>query len=187
LTTVFTGAARKIDRILLVGYLIALLGLLLVPISSSGYRLLGIGADKWMHAALFAGLAVFLRWNLTALPRASTLTIGLALIIAVITELAQGLVDYRSAELQDVVADLLGAMLGTAMLNRVIRSEAPEVTIGLLAALMGLMVGGIFALADFIGVSSNRQFGTLQLLGTMLGMSIFLGGFLVYKRGMRRM
>ena len=174
----------KPDRILLAIYLIALLGLLMFPIGGSEYRLLGIRVDKWMHVALFGGLAVFLRWNLSTNRYAVFFSIGAASVVAAATEVAQGLVTYRSAELWDLLAGVLGATLGAVGMNRIVSSRVPDKLVGLIVAILGLMVGAIFVLADVIGVGTNDIFGTVQMVGAALGALITVGGVGVYVRGL---
>ncbi len=180
-----TAALWKLDRLLLAIYLIALLGLLMFPIAGPEFQLLSIGADKWMHVALFGGLAVFLRWNLSANRHAVLVSVGATFVVAVATEVAQGLVAYRSAELWDLLAGLLGAMLGAVSMNRIVSSPVPEKSVGLLVAILGLMVGALFVLADVIGVGKSNLFGTLQMAGTALGVLITAGGVGLYVKGLR--
>ena len=172
----------KLDRLLLTIYMIALLGLLMFPIAGYGFRLFGIAADKWMHFALFGGLAVFLRWNLSSQSHAVLITVCAAFVVAVATEVAQGLVAYRGAELWDVIADLLGAVLGAVTMNQIMSFPVPEKAIGLVVAAMGLMLSALFALADLLGVGDNNIFGTAQMAGTALGILITVGGVAVYKK-----
>ncbi len=178
-------AVLKLDRLLLAIYLIALLGLLMFPIEGPNFRLLSIGADKWMHVALFGGLAVLLRWNLSANRHAVLVSVGAAFVVAVATEVAQSLVAYRSAELWDLLAGLLGAMLGAVSMNRIVSSPVPKKSVGLLVAILGVMVSALFVLADVIGVGKSNLFGTLQMAGTALGALITVGGVGVYVKGLR--
>lgn len=174
----------KLDRILLAIYLIALIGLMMFPVSGPDHRYLGIGIDKWMHFFLFGGLAVFVRWNIHSNRYAVTSAIGGAFAVAVMTEIGQGLVRYRSAELMDLWAGLLGAALGAIVMNHIVSSPVPEKPIGILVGLLGVMVGGLFALADVIGVGSNALFGPTQMAGTALGIVITAGGILLYVKGL---
>ena len=178
-------AVWKLDRMMLAIYLIALVGLLMFPIAGPEFQLLSIGADKWMHVALFGGLAVLLRWNLSANRHAVLISIGAAFVVAVATEVAQGLVAYRSAELWDLLAGLLGATLGAVSMNRIVSSPVLEKSVGLLVVILGLMVGALFVLADVIGVGKSNLFGTLQIAGTALGALITVGGVGVYVKGSR--
>jgi VanZ family protein len=176
----------KLDRLLLALYLVALSGLLMYPFAGPEFRLLSIGFDKWMHFALFGGLAVFVRLNLSASHHAVLVSIGVAFVFAVATEVAQGMVAYRSAELLDLLAGLLGAMVGAVSMNRIVSSSVPEKPVGCLVATLGLMVGALFVLADVIGVGTSNLFGTVQLAGTALGVLITAGGVWVYVKGLRR-
>lgn len=175
----------RIDRLLLAVYLIALLGLLMFPISGPKFWLFGIGTDKWMHFALFGGLAVLLRWNLSENRHVVFTAVGVAFVIAAATEIAQGLVAYRSAELMDLVAGLLGAMIGAASTDRILSSTVLQRLLGLLVAILGLMLGTFFLLADVIGVGDGGQFGIIQIAGMALGTVIAIGGVKVYVKVVR--
>jgi hypothetical protein len=70
------------DRLLLLTYLAALIGLLFFPIGGPDFRWLGLDSDKWMHIVLFGGLAVMLRWNLVEFRRAFLISVGVASIFA---------------------------------------------------------------------------------------------------------
>ena len=77
--------------------------------------------------ALFGGLAMMLRWNLSANRHAVFVAVGVAFVVAAATELAQGLVAYRSAEFMDLVAGLVGAFIavgGIRVYTRGIRGES---------------------------------------------------------------
>jgi len=180
-----TATLWSLNRLLLTMYLIALMGLLMFPIVGPEFRLLGIGSDKWVHVALFGGLAVMLRWNLSENRHALFVSISIALVVAVTTEVAQGLVAYRSAEFFDVLAGLNGAIIGAVSVDRILSSLALQKLLGLLVVVMGLVVGALFLLADVIGVGDRNQFGTLQIVGVVLGALIAVGGANVYSRGLR--
>lgn len=175
-----------LDRILLAIYLVALTALMFFPIGGPVTEYLGIGIDKWLHFLLFGGLAVFVRWNLGNDRHAVLKSIGAALTFAVLTEIGQGLVSYRSAELMDVWAGLIGATIGAVIMNRVVTSTAPQKPIGVMVGTLGVMVGGLFALADIIGIGSSDMFGTVQLAGTALGIIIVAAGGWLYVCGMRQ-
>ena len=85
----------------------------------------------------------------------------------------------------DVVAGLVGAILGALCMNQIVALRVPERIVGVLAATLGLMVGVLFLLADVIGVGDSRQFGVLQIGGTALGALITAGGIGIYMRGLR--
>jgi uncharacterized membrane protein YeaQ/YmgE (transglycosylase-associated protein family) len=180
-----TGIHWKHDRILLAIYLVALVGLLLLPIDTPDHVFLGVEIDTWAHVALFGGLAVFLRWNLSGVRHASALSVGIAAAIAAATEVAQSLTDYRSADWLDLVVGVLGALLGAIAMNRVLVSRAHDELIGLMVALIGAMISATFLLADVIGVSGNDYFGTAQLAGTILGALIGAGGIRIYLKAVR--
>ena len=180
-----SAAIWTVDRLLLVIYLFALFGFLMFPTAASDYTLLNIGADKWMHFALFGGLAILLRWNSSTMRHSISFSIGVASVVAVATEVAQGLVAYRSAELSDILAGALGAIIGAMGMNRIMSSPVPERSIGVLVAALGLMVGSLFVLADVIGVGKSDLFGIRQMVGTALGVFVTVGGVRVYLKGLR--
>ena len=180
-------ALRKLDRLLLAIYLFAMLGLLMFPIGGPEFRFLGIEADKWMHVVLFGGLAVFLRWNLSANRHAVSVSVGAAFVVAATAEVSQSLVAYRSAESWDLLAGLLGAILGAVGMNQILSFPVPEKLVGILVTLLGLMVGTLFVLADLIGVGQNDLFGIVQMAGTALGALILVGGIGVYAGVLRVM
>lgn len=172
--------ALNLDRILLAIYLVALFGLLTFPVALPNSHLLGIGADKYLHVVLFAGLALLLRWNLSANRYAVAISILVASAVAAATEIGQGFVAYRSADPWDFAAGVIGATLGAVGANRILASPSPRRTAGVVMAILGMMVGALFLLADLIGVGESRVFGTLQLAGTALGALISLGGIVVF-------
>ncbi len=173
----------KLDRILLVVYIVTSLGLLLYPIAGPSRDLLGIGTDKWLHLLLFAGLAVFLRWSAAQYSYPNAITILAAFLFAFATEAAQGLVVYRSADFWDVIAGLVGAMIATAGIDRLMALPKPERPLGVIIIGAGLIMSTLFLVADIIGVGSNDFFGITQLVGTLVGCGITLGGIVVYRSG----
>ena len=175
----------RIDRLLVAVYMIALTGLLMFPMAGPDFQLLGVEADKWMHVALFGGLAVLLRWNLSELRYAVFIAVGAAFVVAAATEIAQGLVAYRNAELMDLWAGLLGAVVGAVSTDRILASTVLQRLLGLLVVVLGLMVGTFFLMADVIGVGDSGQFGIVQLGGMALGALIAVGGVAVYAKVIR--
>lgn len=180
-----TGIHWKHDRILLAIYLVALVGLLMLPIGSANRVIFGIEIDKWVHAALLGGLAVFLRWNLAGIRHATVLSVGIATAFAAAIEAAQSLTDYRSADWLDLVAGALGALIAAIGMSRVLASRLHDELIGLTVAIIGAMIGAVFLLADVIGVGGDDRFGIVQLAGTMLGALIGVGGIGIYLKALR--
>jgi hypothetical protein len=162
------------NRLVLATYCVALLMLLLFPFAGPGFRLLGVESDKWMHFALFGGLAVLLRWNLSENRHAVFVAVGAAFVVAAATEVAQGLLAYRSAEFMDLVST-----------DRILSSTVLQRLLGLIVAVLGLMVGTFFLLADRIGVGDSGQFGPVQIAGLALGVLIAAGGVGVHVKGIR--
>ena len=178
-------ALRKLDRIVLATYLVALMGLLMFPFAGPDFRLFGVESDKWMHAALFGGLAMLLRWNLTANRHAVFVSVGIAFSVATVTELAQRLTTYRSADVWDLLAGLLGAVFCAVFMDHIVSTPVLAKSVGFLVVILGLMVGAFFGLADVIDVGKSDQFGPLQMAGMALGALIVMGGVRVYSIGLR--
>lgn len=170
----------RIDRLLLATYLVALFGLLMFPIQGTQTQLLGIGSDKWVHIALFGGLAVMLRWNLSGKQRPVMVSMGIAFAVAAATEVGQVLVVERSGEWLDLLAGLIGATIGAASADIIILSPVLQKLLGLIVVALGLMIATFFLLADIIGVGDSIQFGRIQVAGIIIGAIIAVGGFRVY-------
>lgn len=174
----------KFDRYLLLIYLAALFSLLVLPISEPKFFLLGIKSDKWFHVALFAGLAMLLRWNFAGRVRPSVESIIAATAVAFAIEVIQALINYRSAEWLDLLAGALGAVIGAATMRRILHSRRPDHSVGVLVATLGMMIIVFSVLADLIRFGSHVDFGPRQFAGTVLGFLILVGGILVYARGL---
>jgi len=174
----------KFDRYLLLIYLAALFSLLVLPISEPKFFLLGIKSDKWFHAALFSGLAMLLRWNFATRAHPLVESIFVAAAIALAIEVIQGLINYRSAEWQDLLAGVLGAVLGAAVMRRILHARRPDHSVGVLVAALGMMIIVVSVLADLIRYGSHLNFGPRQFTGTVLGILILGGGIRVYLRGL---
>ena len=172
---------RKLALNLLIVYLVALLALLLLPVSEPGFHLAGINSDKWMHVALFGGFAMMLRWNLASNRLASPIAVGMSVLFAAAIEIVQGFTTYRDAEWADLLAGAVGAVVGVIVMNRVLASPHSDQRAGALVVLLGIMVGGASILADVIG-AHRLHFGPLQIAGTVLGVLLILGGVAVYRR-----
>jgi len=54
--------------------------------------------------------------------------------------------------------------------------------VGLTVAVVGLIVGLLFALADAIGLGGSPGFGTRQLVGVIAGAVILIVGIVIYAR-----
>ena len=175
---------QKLDRKLLIIYLIAILALLLLPVSEPHFRLLHIKSDKWMHVALFGGCALLLRWNLGPRRWASLLSIVSTVFIAAAMEVAQGFTTYRDAEWADVLAGGIGAVLGVIAMNRILASPKPDRSAGALVVLLGIMIVAASVLADVFGPSSRAHFGPIQVAGTVLGALLVVGGAIVVRKGL---
>ena len=175
----------KIDRIALVIYLVALTCLLTIPIGGAEFHLLGIRSDKWMHVALFGGLAFLLRWNLSEQQGPLYASVGVALLVVVATEIGQGLLVHRSAEILDLVAGSFGAVLGAMIADCIMISRAVHRLLGVLVVVLGSMLMTLFLFADAIGVGDGSQFGITQLVGMTLGGMIATGGVKVYLGALR--
>lgn len=174
-----------VQRLVLAMYAIALAGLLFFPLEGPSFRFLGIQSDKWMHILLFGGLAVLLRWNLADFEQALFFSVSISFFVAGATEVMQGLVAYRSAELMDFIAGFAGATVGAVGVDRVLLSHRLKKGFGLLVVVLGIMNATFFLLADVIGVGSDPRFGVLQASGMVLGALIAAGGIKVYLAGQR--
>jgi VanZ family protein len=172
--------ALNLNRDLLAIYLIAVLGLLLLPISSPNYALLGIKADKLVHIALFAGMAALIRWNISKTRHASVITVAFVLLTILFTEAAQRFIAYRSADWADVIAGSIGALFGVVAMNRIMSSASPEKLIGVLVAMLGAMIITLSLLVDLMRQHGQHRFGPFQFVGTILGILLVVGGTAVY-------
>ena len=96
------------------GYAALLVVLAVVP-SPAPYVAPGV-SDSVLHAAGYGVLALLVAWSaqpsLSDLFRTAIAGAAGAVLLGVATELLQGLVPWRSAELRDVRSDLIGAVLG---------------------------------------------------------------------------
>lgn len=175
---------NSLDRMILAVYLIALITLLLAPVTVDGrYQLLNIGGDKWVHFGLFSGLAGLFRWNLPKSRRPLLFAFVATFAVSVFTELAQSVTSYRSASLGDLGADLIGGLVGVLVMSRIMSRPRPERTVGAIVTLLGLGIGALFVLADVIGVGTTQTFGPTQMTGSFLGALIAFGGIGIYVMG----
>ena len=178
------GELRKLDRNLFIVYFVAILALLLLPVREPRFHFLGFMSDKWMHVAMFGGLALLLRWNLSSGLRGSIGAICATILIAGLVEVMQGFTGYRDAEWGDVLAGSVGAVLGVLVMNRILASRRPDGSIGILVILLGVMIVAASLLADIIGLGYHARFGVAQLTGAVLGALLIVGGVSVYRKGL---
>lgn len=76
------------------------------------------GADKAVHLLLFALVAATARWRLGGRPA----VLAAVLLYAALSEVVQGVaLPGRSGDLLDLLADALGALLGSALASRRLR------------------------------------------------------------------
>ena len=170
----------SLNRDLLAIYLIAVLGLLLLPISVPNYAVIGIKADKLVHVALFAGMASLMRWNISGKRYASVLTLAFVLFVILFTEAAQSFMIYRSGDWGDVIAGSIGALFGVVAMNRIMSSASPEKLIGVLVSILGAMIITLSLFVDLIRPNGQYHFGPAQIIGTILGVLLVAGGTAVY-------
>jgi VanZ family protein len=170
----------SLNRDLLAIYLIAVLGLLLLPISVPKYAVLGIKADKLVHIALFAGMAALMRWNISRKRYASILSLAFVLFVILFTEAAQSFMIYRSGDWGDVIAGSIGALIGVVVMNRIMSSASPEKLIGVLVSILGGMIITLSLFVDLIRQHGQHEFGPAQIIGTALGVILVAGGAAVY-------
>ena len=102
--------------------LIAVLGLSLLPNDAAR---LSTGWDKSNHVLAFAVLAILgrLGWPRAPVP----IFVGLAS-FALLIELLQGLTTYRRADGMDVVADIVGLVVGAALYRVMAARRSRSVT-----------------------------------------------------------
>jgi VanZ family protein len=158
-------------------YCLALLLLLLVPISHGvAEHVLGAHGDKWAHILLFAGMAWLLRLSLDGARRASIKVVLAALVLALLTEAFQWLTGYRHAEWMDVVADMLGALIGTLAAASLLARPGWRRAVAFTAMPLGLGLALGFGSADLTGLGASPEFGRTQLMGVLVGAIIAIGG-----------
>ena len=175
----------RLERLMLALYLAALIGLLMLPMSGASSRFFNMGGDKLVHVALFGGLSILLGWNFSGTRNADVYAIVVAISLVIVTELAQGLVAYRSPELWDAAAGAFGAILGAVGMNRALKSGSYEKFVGPVIVVLGLMIAFLFVVADLIGLGANNYFGPVQAAGTGVGALIVAGGVWVYVKSQR--
>jgi uncharacterized protein YfiM (DUF2279 family) len=94
------------------GMAVSVLVLSLIPIDVD----LGQGSDKVEHFIAYAGLAFWFGLLYAGWRRQLGFALGF-IVMGVVIEFLQGMTDYRSFEVADMVADGTGALLGFALLR----------------------------------------------------------------------
>jgi VanZ family protein len=108
-------------------YTVAVMALMVAPVRTPRFAAGLPAVDKVVHGALFGVMTAFIWWNLGALPRRRVLwAVLLATLFAVLVEVVQHFVPYRSADLVDAAAGLAGALACAVVLARVAPSGARE-------------------------------------------------------------
>lgn len=109
-TTFFKKWDKKWAMLALIWLILLTYALLLKP---TGNMPKIPNADKFAHFGLFFGQFWFLGRSLIVLPFKTywAIGVGLALFLAISSEILQGLTGYRSMEFFDGVADMVGAIL----------------------------------------------------------------------------
>jgi VanZ family protein len=104
-------AAASLRRWALAAGIAATLPLFLLPLSNPVPTLDGIETDKVAHAALIGGLALLVRWNLPAGRWRGAAAVLLAGVYAGLIELVQSALTFRTGDVTDLAAGLLGAAI----------------------------------------------------------------------------
>ena len=99
------------------------LQLVVLPPNPAAHDVIAVSSDKFVHAAVFATLA-FLLW-IASRGRGSLLILAGIAAIGCSDELVQFFRPDRTADLLDLVADLVGAATTLFLLNRFARAAVP--------------------------------------------------------------
>jgi VanZ family protein len=99
--------------------------LFLAPVSNPVPAVEGIETDKLAHALLVGALAGLIRWNLPAGRRQAVVAVLLAGTYAGLIELIQGMLAFRSGDVVDLLAGMLGAVLVVAAVGLATRGRRP--------------------------------------------------------------
>lgn len=88
-----------------------------------------IASDKLLHAGAFLGLEVLVEWALYARDPKSRrwIAIASAVLVGGTLELVQAGLPYRSADIWDLVADSIGALLGALGVALLLRVQGKQV------------------------------------------------------------
>ncbi len=122
---------RRHRRGLMITYLIGLIVLTLAPVPATPAGPPGL--DKFVHIALFGGLAIVLYWNLRAglwasVRRHLVIAVVLTAALAGLIEVLQALLPYRSGDVADLLAGAVGGFLGASMGWAAMRSRGVDTT-----------------------------------------------------------
>ncbi len=85
-----------------------------LPMVTCGVKVISLGLDKWIHSACYAAFTLVLLWELgknMQKTKAVVLAATISFSIGVLMELLQHLLDYRTANPYDIVANILGVCL----------------------------------------------------------------------------
>ena len=104
---------------LLTLYLLGTVVLFLAPVGDPPGLVaqIPVDSDKLAHFALLALLAVLIRWNLTVPKWRGTIAVLAACGYAAIIELLQSLLPHRTGDPYDLVAGVLGAVVGVGIVG----------------------------------------------------------------------
>ena len=160
-------------------YLISLSVLLLTPTADLGNKLQSIGADKFVHVALFAGLAALLKWNLPESRYPKSAPVLGAVFFVIGFEVAQYFTGYRSARAGDLLAGLMGVWFGITGTNYVLAAVS-ERLMGIAVAMLGLMIGVLFDVANFREADHQVLTDALRIFGMATGILLIIVGVAVY-------
>jgi len=99
--------------------------LFLAPVSNPVPTVEGIETDKLAHAVLVGGLAVLVWWNLPAGQWRGAASVLLAGAYAGLIELVQLLLPFRSGDVSDLLAGMLGALVFLTAVGVVVKRRRP--------------------------------------------------------------
>lgn len=91
--------------------------LFLAPIANPVPTVEGVATDKLAHALVVGAVAALLWWNLPAGRWRAASALGLAGVYAAAIELLQGLLTFRSGDVLDLIAGMVGATLWIAAIG----------------------------------------------------------------------
>jgi VanZ family protein len=116
----------SVRRVVLSVYGLIVMALMVAPVRAPRFAAQVPAADKIVHAALFGVMTGFIWWNLGATTRRRIAwAVVLATVFAVLVELVQRFVPYRSADPLDAAAGLAGAMVCAFVLARITPRPRP--------------------------------------------------------------